>query len=948
MPGDSPPSELPDPLERELERVLFSPGGGSAEQIEALCRNHAGQAERIRELANAQQQVAERLRQAEQRTGLAESIGPYRILETLGEGGMGTVYLAEQRTPVVRRVALKVIKLGMDTKQVLARFEAERQALALMEHDNIAKVLDAGATDQGRAYFVMEYIGGVPITQYAGERRLPIRQRLELVQQVCAGVQHAHQKGVIHRDLKPGNILVTLQGERPVAKIIDFGLARATDHRLVEATLFTREDLVIGTPAYMSPEQARIGRIDIDTRTDIYSLGVLLYELLTGGPPFPSVELRAAGILEMQRVIREEDPPRPSSRIARSEDLDHAAQFGTDLRVLRRSLRGDLDWITMKALEKDRARRYETAGALSEDIKRHLRHVPVEAGPPSPAYRLRKFLRRHRGQVIAGSLVLLTLVAGVIGTTLFAVRASRNAEAARTNEAAAKASEQQAVRNLTRFNLLRYRIDLDDALARAKTLFPAWPENIGKLGDWLDRSKPLLEEAPLAVRRAEARLREEAGTLAAKRAERGRVLEALARVDPAAADAAVRREELGERSLALGSEIGELEPRVSEPARRFLLQTLGKLDAELACFADPKAGTYADVRARLAWAEEIESRSVDRHREAWDESRRILEQPDGVSASQRYEEYPIDLAPQIGLVPLGIDPGSKLLEFGHPASGEIPARDPLSGKLQMDTKSSLVFILVPGGRSRLGSEPNDLVKPEETPAHELLLEPFFLSKYEMTHAQWDRLAGHWRIDASHDATQLAEKAGFEVKPIIRVSWNDCSTLCQAWGLELPTEAQWEHACRAGSSTQWSTGDTPDTLEGYANVGDQSGRRAFRIRGRRAARFDDGHVGRAPAFEFRPNAFGLHGMHGNAAEWCRDRPVRYQAPFSTRLDGLRVGPPLWEGDRRVVRGGSYMHGPLQTRSAKRDHAAATFEGMLIGLRPARRLFRTQATEYRRKK
>jgi serine/threonine protein kinase len=305
--------------------------------------------------------------------GRPECIGPYRLLSKLGEGGMGEVWLAEQQKPVRRKVALKLIKWGMDSKQVIARFESERQALALMDHTNIAKVFDAGATDQGRPYFVMEYVEGVPITAHCDRHRLATRQRLELLMQVCEGVQHAHQKGVIHRDIKPSNVLVRIQGDKAVPKIIDFGVAKATSQRLTEKTLFTEQGVLVGTPEYMSPEQADLTAQDIDTRTDVYSVGVLLYQLLAGALPFESKELRQAGFEEIRRKIREDDPPKPSTRLSTLEDQTSKAAAKsrrTDLSSLKRQLRGDLDWITMKALEKDRTRRYGSPNELAADIGR--------------------------------------------------------------------------------------------------------------------------------------------------------------------------------------------------------------------------------------------------------------------------------------------------------------------------------------------------------------------------------------------------------------------------------------------------------------------------------------------------------------------------------------------------------------------------------------------------
>jgi len=460
-------------------------------RVQELLRAHEGTAF-LRDQPAADRGKTVRISESAQSPG--ERIGRYKIRENLGEGGCGVVYVAEQEEPVRRRVALKVIKLGMDTKAVVARFEAERQALAMMDHPNIAKVLDAGATETGRPYFVMELVRGIRITDYCDQNNLSTRERIDLFIKVCQAIQHAHQKGIIHRDVKPSNILVTLHDGVPVPKVIDFGIAKATEGRLTEATVYTQLHQFIGTPAYISPEQAEMSGLDIDTRSDIYSLGVLLYELLAGCTPFNVEELIASGLEGMRKTIREKEPVRPSTRVGTlqgGELTTTAKRRSTDGPKLVHQLKGDLDWIVMKCLEKDRTRRYDTATGLALDLKRHLNNEPVAARPPSTVYRLQKAVRRHKLAFAAGTAVIAALIFGLVATQRQAIRATRAERAKQTLLTSEQKARVAATRARGEAEVERDRARRNLYAADITLAHQAWLQsNLGKARRLLERTRP--------------------------------------------------------------------------------------------------------------------------------------------------------------------------------------------------------------------------------------------------------------------------------------------------------------------------------------------------------------------------------------------------------------------------------------------------------------------------
>jgi serine/threonine protein kinase/formylglycine-generating enzyme required for sulfatase activity len=855
MSADPGEGRLPQAIEDAVLAILEGDDGERGTALRALIAQHPQHAPAIRNwLAGAGVTVPGTAPPATEGaaaaadpndTALPQRLGAYVLHAVLGRGGFGTVYRAEQLEPIHRPVAVKVLNPGMDSREVLARFSAEREALNRMDHPGIARLLDAGTTPKGRPFFVMELVEGPTLANHCRQQKLPLRARLELFLLVLDAMQHAHQKAVLHRDLSSNNVLVADPNGRPQPKIIDFGIAKSLRDPLLQGGAMTFQGTLMGTPEFMSPEQAAGRTDDIDTRADVYALGVQLYELLTDRLPIPGVVLRAQGLAGMADVIANHAVVPPSEAAPKDR---------------RQQLRGDLDSIVGKALGKARDERYASVGEFAADLRRHLADEPVQVVSPTTWYRLRKFVRRHKAQSAAASAAALVML-GLLGGLLWALRTERAARAEVQMQKDALTAKADAG-----FRLLANEERLAAAIAAEAALPPPWPEHEAAHAGWLARhGEPLASEI--------GKLEERLAALAARKAASPR---------------------------------GAFE----DPADQHLENALVRLRAELLAFAGG-SGPLERVRERLSFLREVAKPAAAAHEAAWQAAADAIQRSDGESASAAYRG--VRLPRLSGLVPLGANPATRLFEFldlrSHAREAPLPVRD-AGGALRCGADTGIVFVLLPGGTVRLGArrgDPGMTQNDEEAEDDELrgelaTLDEFLLARTELTAGQWARLSGQ----PLEDRDPLLPAAG--------IDWHEAVATLGRADLMLPTEAQWEFACRASTTTPWCTGANPLAVSSHGWFGPRPQRVGL----------------------LHPNAYGLHDMHGNVAEWCRDEKVAYGTSPPRVGDGQRAAPAPGSGAPRVVRGGACHQGPIAARSSARAGTAPGIRDSAIGLRPVRRL------------
>ncbi len=774
-------------------------------------------------------------------------IGSYRILRPIGEGGIGLVFAA-RREGSGHEVALKVLRVDSGESKLVERFRLEADVLRRLRHPGIAAFYDAGLAtvstrtgSQDVPYIAMEYVEGESLLRHAQSARLDTRQRVELFVRLCDAMQHAHEAGILHRDLKPSNVLVVPDPDDPVGhpKVLDFGVAKALDAHSV-ADLQTGTGALLGTVPYMSPEQVDGQSRTLDGRSDQYTLGVLLFDLLTGRLPY---DVKGRPFLRAAQRIRFEEPDRLGQLDAR--------------------LAGDLELVMGQVLEKDPAHRYPDVAAFARDLRAYLAGQPVTAHAPGPWRRAKKWLAFHP---VAGTTLGVATLASAVMLVLFLQALGARAEAHEselaTRENEALTAERTAQLELEKDNVLRLSDlkRLTELEQKAQELWPVHPDRVPALDDWLSEAEGL------------------AGTLD----EHQRFLAQLA-----------------DDSSSLAGSLGPGE-------RAWWLDTLGSLVQDLESFLGDD-GTLQGIRRRHATASTLRQRSLVEPVSAWSQARIAI------AASDLYGG--LELSPQLGLIPLGENPTTGLWEFWHIASGTEPERDPDTGRLWMDEDSAIVLILIPGGVFPMGPGNDPHGTNVEAPTHDVELSPFFIAKYELTQGQWLRCAGS---NPAH--LQSSTFPSFDLShPVEKISWQTANTFCQRHGLELPTEAQWEYAARAGTQTPWFTGDLPQDLVFVANVSDQfaldqDGDHSWE----HYEPWDDGWWQHAPVGSFEPNAFGLHDTHGNVFEWTRDAFDFLFYGNSPRKDPFndKNGVEAGDKDYRVIRGGCYLSSALRCRNSAR--------------------------------
>ena len=809
-------------------------------------------------------------------------LGKYKIVEKGGSGGMADVYKGLQ-VGLEREVAIKVLPpvYAKDLDR-LKRFRRESQATAKLSHPNIITIYDSGEQD-GYYYYVMEYLKAESLeTIIKRDCKLSLKQAIKIAKDVLKALIYTHDKSIIHRDLKPGNILVDVHGR---VKVIDFGVARVTDTDLGLTTKLTETGQLLGTIQYMSPEQCGEHPEDLDTRSDVYTLGVVLYELLCGKPPY---EVRDSSVIGAARRIVEEPPQRPSAVV--------------------RSLRGDLENILLKALEKDRERRYQSVAELAEDLRRHLEGRVVLARPAGPLYRTWKWMKRNPGTgtaIVMGLATVLLFAGYVLFVSYPQLRKERDLakEGKKRALAAELAAREQARIADARYEEIVRLADvkrLADLEKEANRLWPAAPDTVPALEAWVRRAEALLARLP-DHRRSLAEIRSRA----------------------------VRKE----HDPGTGADTWIFENTETGWQHELLSGLVSGLEA----LGMSESGLLAEVRDRLAFASTVRKRSIEDPAEAWKKAVASIEDPARCPAYKG-----LVITPQMGVVPLGRDPDSGLWEFAHLKTGEVPERG-ADGKLRITKNSGLVFVLIPGGSFSMGAVPasedappgtpnvDPNAYPDEGPVHTVTVPPFFLSKYEMTQGQWLRFT---------TTNPSLYRAGSKVPghsisllhPVEQVNWEEARSVLFRLGLRLPSEAEWEYAARAGTSTIWWTGNEVKSLAGAANLCDRFAKEnGIPSTWKYEADLDDGYLVHAPVGSFLPNAFGLHDVCGNVYEWCSDAFAHYDR---TPSDGSAMETP--NPRTRILRGGSHLDVAVDGRSSARSHVPPIFRANNVGLRPARDL------------